>query len=31
MPQMAVQGKYTTLTAPFPTTDYLINLVRKGG
>jgi len=31
MPQMAVQGKYTTITAPFPTTDYLVSLVRKGG
>ena len=31
MPQMAVQGRYTTITAPMPTTDFLINLVRKGG
>lgn len=31
MPQVAVQGRYTTITWPLPVTDYLIELVRKGG
>jgi thiol:disulfide interchange protein DsbA len=31
MPQMAVQGRYTTIEAPFPVTDYLIDRVRRGG
>ena len=31
MPQVAVGGRYTTIVWPLPTTDYLIDKVRKGG
>jgi thiol:disulfide interchange protein DsbA len=31
MPQVAVGGRYTTIVWPLPTTDFLIDKVRKGG